>query len=1548
MPPPGQPKLTSFFKPVMVDLTDENSPKVYEMPSPPASTSQTGGDVNRSIVSDESTPSDLGKTVSKASSSSRQSTDGVVKKGSNGSGGGGSSSLHTKVPLEGEDSSGEMKPASRTKINSSGRNSSSSSSSSNGTRKKLFFLDPLDLRALEQSYLKREDRVQIIVEPESFGAAPRNFRDYVRYTDAISSAGLHCPDDVCFVCKLGPTEGPLLSCNHRVEGGQEEKPCTKVYHRSCVQSMYDWKRGDFCSLGKLSHAGRDNTSLKRQRSVIGTSAWECPRHFCFGCMDSDNARYTCSYCPVTLCAHCASNSRKIDAVFGEHVSSEYPDVEEAKDTYAYRYVPMKVANTAQTWGMSKLNPRAELIVCPHCVTRFDQCLASKLVVEGDRMNAVDGSFAGFAPSTDSHPVFGKNDKVLVGGARPPPPGASPTTRAPTRAPQSAAAALPGAGSPSLSPQGRGAKTKAAKSKVSPSLSPVDTPGRSSSSSSSSGGRRDSGGSLARSSSSQEEMPPPTVTARTPARESRLSTKALGVDCDLQEMTTASESEMVAPARVAVAADNGVKTRRGRQARTTRKSDFSYSATDSGATGGSGSEVEMEVDRRSSGEESWSDLSDASARGRWRRRSSRLSRGSGVGDESQADRARAGAGKRTRSTRSSTGSMGSTDSSVGAPPAPRGRSRPSKGAGDKRDSRGSSTDDLESKHDDDDDDGDSSALVSVQGASLQLKRKGRPPAKKQRIASGPASASATSAVGIASSRRKRDIQLSSAEKWLSNIEEAQRAQHPSKCGDTAGGDGAGGASTLEDADSSDGKARGSRGASSGAGTGTKKAKPATGAPAATVKGKGSSKGKGKSLRGCEWAELEEEAGLPHLRDVIMRNLPGRLFSNRIEDEEENGSEEEEEEEEEDHGEGGDDGDDEGEASGKRKRTSAKRKVIVEIGRDTTYSGLLDSVFGFTNEAHPHELRREGMKKLSQAARRRMEKSQPAPEDVPMLAVASVRAGLREDDDARLMDLREVWAHRKSSNAAKGKGKGMGAGTAVRDGIPSLDFPQLHHLLDSSDPLVLQEQQALLSAQALLLPFPRGAQSSASGVQVQLCGRHTQQSLTKRFNLTSNLLLSSLLGDRLGWSSAIAVDYALLASRWRTGEGEGEVEAAAGCRLPSPSDVDTLLFEATRLRDSSLQHAHCSRLRAIEKAALRPLPEAVLAPTEPAAPRPTVTRDAFWLWRPSFAKFMSLLEAVGSMLDAQTAEEQWDGAKMRWKECHLEHQQGPARRTGEEEARYCSAESATQALSGAVETLRFHAVFMARARVQWAAGQGSKDSAKAKPERPSGDDDDDDDDDDLLMMMADESGGSKSGSTSTSTSIVLGPLLPALLQDAGITAEEAFFTLLVEACRVYRWYIVVVGKPVSARERVGRGHFATLARTALSCAGHVLRHLYHLAHPADGDVEESQGKALQAVMTRSESANINNSHLMGVAMFISAGLEQSLCADAPSASTPVAAVFLRRLAAMQLSAHEYSGGGGSGNPVLAKKRDREERKEEAEDVRQALNAELLARMSLRLVE
>ena len=44
----------------------------------------------------------------------------------------------------------------------------------------------------------------------------------------------------------------------------------------------------------------------------------------------------------------------------------------------------------------------------------------------------------------------------------------------------------------------------------------------------------------------------------------------------------------------------------------------------------------------------------------------------------------------------------------------------------------------------------------------------------------------------------------------------------------------------------------------------------------------------------------------------------------------------------------------------------------------------------------------------------------------------------------------------------------------------------------------------------------------------------------------------------------------------------------------------------------------------------------------------------------------------------------------------------------------------------------------------------------------------------------------------------------------------------------------------------------------------------------------------------------------------------------------------------------GGGGSGNPVLAKKRDREERKEEAEDVRQALNAELFARMSLRLVE
>ena len=84
--------------------------------------------------------------------------------------------------------------------------------------------------------------------------------------------------------------------------------------------------------------------------------------------------------------------------------------------------------------------------------------------------------------------------------------------------------------------------------------------------------------------------------------------------------------------------------------------------------------------------------------------------------------------------------------------------------------------------------------------------------------------------------------------------------------------------------------------------------------------------------------------------------------------------------------------------------------------------------------------------------------------------------------------------------------------------------------------------------------------------------------------------------------------------------------------------------------------------------------------------------------------------------------------------------------------------------------------------------------------------------------------------------------------------------------------------------------------------------------------------------------------GVAMFITAGLEHDCCPDMPTATTPVAAVFLRRLAAMQLGAHEYSGGGMPGNPALAKKRDREDRAEEASDVLQALNAELFARRSL----
>ena len=83
-------------------------------------------------------------------------------------------------------------------------------------------------------------------------------------------------EEACFLCKDG---GELIECDFKYRGLHQHggmKRCLKVYHQDCL---------GFVIPDNVNH-------------------WCCPRHFCSNCGKVENIKFTCLFCPISICMEC--------------------------------------------------------------------------------------------------------------------------------------------------------------------------------------------------------------------------------------------------------------------------------------------------------------------------------------------------------------------------------------------------------------------------------------------------------------------------------------------------------------------------------------------------------------------------------------------------------------------------------------------------------------------------------------------------------------------------------------------------------------------------------------------------------------------------------------------------------------------------------------------------------------------------------------------------------------------------------------------------------------------------------------------------------------------------------------------------------------------------------------------------------------------------------------------------------------------------------------------------------------------------------------------
>jgi hypothetical protein len=695
-----------------------------------------------------------------------------------------------------------------------------------------------------------------------------------------------------------------------------------------------------------------------------------------------------------------------------------------------------------------------------------------------------------------------------------------------------------------------------------------------------------------------------------------------------------------------------------------------------------------------------------------------------------------------------------------------------------------------------------------------------------------------------------------------------------------------------------------------------------------------------------------------------------------------------------------------SSARSRKPLKSKKAFVSLGPDTTFSGHLDTAFGYADCHNPATIRlnalRPPLSKAAQARKIETDGAEPTAEEVSRLALEKLRLTLRQTGkltgfSGALLGLSGVWLkplgskHRPKTPAwdawllaARGEGsdsgkKGSGNQQSVLPPMPSappaLALTELSNALDQTESAAFSRERDYLSSLALVPPSPPSKDSDTNAsegmVVVQLLvGKCCSFSdLQKRFVLSGpSRVLKRALDFKYshGLSSAQVVINALIMQQHQHQQQQGGVYL----KLPAAADVDALLFGAVRLRNQSQKQAHCCQLLALEEAATRPVPASLIVQMAGSAAADTGTTDdgataavrarpgvlcfdALWTWQPCFVKFVSLLDTVCALLLQQRLEEEYlSGAgadkKPAEKRARVAVKSEPAAAPAASSSSYRSNEGAVEVLAGAAVCLRFHAVFMTRAQaqeVQPAAGSSNDSSSSSM-------DVEGEDEEDIMMGLCDDSSSTSAGARSGSTSLYLVPRLHSVLEAAGASAEESFFLLLMEMCKLWRVYNSLVRDAVVCEaEHRGRGRLISLVSSCLAAAGHVLSRLYFMCHDMKEVSGASQGVAVNAVLHKANK-ELDHEELLGVATFCSVGLAplspssssdndySSSSFDADDAGfggAPATVLFLQRLAAGVL----HGPGGHLGPADGAHGSVRQAREQRAQEVLAALNMELFSR-------
>ncbi len=551
---------------------------------------------------------------------------------------------------------------------------------------------------------------------------------------------------------------------------------------------------------------------------------------------------------------------------------------------------------------------------------------------------------------------------------------------------------------------------------------------------------------------------------------------------------------------------------------------------------------------------------------------------------------------------------------------------------------------------------------------------------------------------------------------------------------------------------------------------------------------------------------------------------------------------------------------GEPGGKR-RGRGTRAVLI----DNMFTSFLGRTPGYTDEEDPEAMRNA----RNAAGRRGAKKVTPRTSaEVARGAVEGMLSRLADRGGAcmALSSIEGAWPTSKPKFVTPSSFRVSRPAAPLS--FPTLTAQEIHDALEALSGTILPREIHLFRSRGLLC--------MEMLEKKDIAGTWTAEKLLKKYNLPLSKPLRGALAygptrpcqDFIKRCLCLSESPAVSCLSPSSSSMTGPVY-----RLPCAEDMDSLIFRAVRLRDTTLQQSSASQLRVICEVALSPLQNSI---------DQTVCYDAFWRWRPSLGKFLSLLDRAVDLLEQQREEQALlsDGSGKRKSLRKVQKSSGSSDLTADMDAvaassSYCSVAGAISALGGALECINVLGTLLCRARLD------DKDAELTRTgnsrERCGGDTSDSDEED--LHALA----------VQGVTSVRLAPLLLEQLSLAGLDAETAFFVVFAEALRMVRVYLDLALEDVDEDEDsvASTVRLTALVRKALEGVCRVLTHLHvHLRAHSGATISSA------IALVRRKVPGLLPKELVTLSHFCVT--DPGLTPCGPSPATPDVGLFLKRLA------------------------------------------------------